>query len=105
MYRNNFLYLPRPFRCYSHKSLHGKAGASALINAFYPNTGNDTPCRGKNRTIHRGNMFSVLLADTFIELPGSKLQILAKAMTLLTSLSRPKQGKTKMQPIAYLAWI
>ena len=87
-----YIYLLKPFRCCSHKCLYGEAGAAALIDVLLMR---DLP--RKNRTIFRGNTFSVLLTDSFIELPGSNLKSLGKARTLLTRLSRPKKGKTKMQ--------
>ena len=41
-------------------------------------------------------MFSILLDNSFIELPGSNLEKLEKARTHLASMSIPKQGTTNM---------
>ena len=45
-------------------------------------------------------MLSILLDNSFIELPESNLKIWKKAGTILTSMSIPQQGKTNMNHIA-----
>ena len=42
-------------------------------------TGGGIPCLVKNRTILRRNIVSIMVDNSFIELPGSYLQTLAKA--------------------------
>ena len=43
------------------------------------------------------NVFSTLVGNSFIKLPGLKLKNFGKAMVLIISLRMSLQGKTKMQ--------
>ena len=68
------LIFSKAFRCGSNKCLNSKAGAAALIGTFYIGMSDSMACRGKIAPYSGETFFSILLDNSFIELPESNLK-------------------------------
>ena len=64
----------KTFRCCFSKCLCGEAGAAALNETFGTGAGDSMGCYGKIAPYLGETFFSILLDNSFNELPGSNLK-------------------------------